>query len=147
MRRVHIDYGFFFLAAVLLLMLPLRWVLACFLAAAIHECGHFLAVLICGGRIVGGSLSFRHARMDAAGLSAKAELLCLLAGPAASLMLVPLMHVFPRLALCGLVQGCYNLLPIGNLDGKKALRCIRSLVKTRTSHRNSEKLLAKMENR
>ena len=85
--RIRADDGFFFLMALLLLTLPLRWVLACFLAAMVHELGHALAVLLCGGRITGVMLSFRGARMDAAPLPVGAELVCVLAGPAASLTL------------------------------------------------------------
>ena len=66
--RIRADDGFFFLMALLLLTLPLRWVLACFLAAMVHELGHALAVLLCGGRITGVMLSFHGARMDAAPL-------------------------------------------------------------------------------
>ena len=78
--RIRADDGFFFLMALLLLTLPLRWVLACFLAAMVHELGHALAVLLCGGRITGVMLSFRGARMDAAPLPVGAELVCVLAG-------------------------------------------------------------------
>ena len=129
---IRADDGFFFLTALLLLTLPLRWVLACFLAAAVHELGHVLAVLLCGGRITGVMLSFRGARMDAAPLPLKADLCCVLAGPAASLLLGLLMPWFPRLALCGLVQGVYNLLPVGALDGARVVQDIHRLWKNRT---------------
>ena len=129
---IRADDGFFFLTALLLLTLPLRWVLACFLAAAVHELGHVLAVLLCGGRITGILLSFRGARMDAAPLPVGAELCCVLAGPLASLLLGLGLPWFPRLALCGLVQGVYNLLPFGALDGARAVRDIHSLWKNRT---------------
>lgn len=127
--RIRADDGFFFLMALLLLTLPLRWVLACFLAAMVHELGHTLAVLLCGGRITGVMLSFRGARMDAAPLPLGAELVCVLAGPAASLTLGLLLPWFPRLALCGFVQGVYNLLPLGRLDGARAVACLHSLWK------------------
>lgn len=57
------------------------------------------------------------------------ELLCVLAGPAVSFSLLALARFFPRIAICGLVQGIYNLLPIYPLDGGKALRCMVSLLR------------------
>ena len=65
--------------------------------------------------------------MDAAPLPVGAELVCVLAGPAASLLLLLLVRPFPRLALCGFVQGVYNLLPLGRLDGARAVACLHSL--------------------
>lgn len=136
--RIRADDGFFFLMALLLLTLPLRWVLACFLAAMVHELGHALAVLLCGGRITGVMLSFRGARMDAAPLPVGAELVCVLAGPAASLLLLLLVRPFPRLALCGAVQGAYNLLPLGSLDGARAVACLHSLWRNGAAHPEKE---------
>ena len=49
-KRICFDYGFCFLTALLLLTLPLHWVAAYFLAAFFHELGHYLAVLILGGK-------------------------------------------------------------------------------------------------
>ena len=128
-RRICFDYGFCFLAALLLLMLPLRWVAAYFLAAWAHEMGHLLAVCLLGGRVSCLEFSFRGARMHASALSPGRQLVCLLAGPGASFALLPLMAFYPRLAFCGLAQGVYNLLPVGNMDGAGALRCIRLLIK------------------
>lgn len=128
-RRICFDYGFCFLAALLLLMLPLRWVAAYFLAAWVHEMGHLLAVCLLGGRVSCLEFSFRGARMHTSALSPGRQLVCLLAGPGASFALLPLAAFYPRLAFCGFVQGVYNLLPVGNMDGAGALRCIRLLIK------------------
>ena len=49
------------------------------------------------------------------------ELLAVLAGPVGSLLLLGVHRWFPRLALCGLVQGLFNLLPVRPLDGGRAL--------------------------
>ena len=132
-RRISFDYGFCFLAALLLLMLPLRWVAAYFLAAWVHEMGHLLAVCLLGGRVSCLEFSFRGARMHTSALSPGRQLVCLLAGPGASFALLPLVAFYPQLAFCGLVQGVYNLLPVGNMDGAGALRCIRLLIKRRFS--------------
>lgn len=129
LRRVRIDYGFYFFAAALLLIIPIRWILAAFLAALAHELGHYLAVQLLGGEVSGGEVTWRGARMEVFPMSPGRELCCLLAGPAASYLLLFLARVFPRVAICGLIQGTYNLLPIYPLDGGKALRCVVSLLR------------------
>ena len=57
--------------------------------------------------------------MEVSELDAKGECLCALAGPLGSLILAFL--PFSTLALCGLVQGLFNLLPIMPLDGGRIL--------------------------
>ena len=52
------------------------------------------------------------------------QMICILAGPAGSLLLLLTAEYLPRLALCGLVQGLFNLMPLHPLDGGRALRCI-----------------------
>lgn len=128
LRRIRIDYGFFIFAAALLLIIPIRWIFAAFLAALAHELGHYLAVRLMGGEVSGGDISWRGARMEMFPMSPGRELVCILAGPAASFSLLVLARFFPRIAICGLIQGIYNLLPIYSLDGGKALRCVVSLL-------------------
>ena len=127
LRRIRIHEDFFFFSAILLLLLPLRWIGAGFLAALVHELGHYVTVRLLGGGIVSGEISCRGAKMTALPMKPGQELLAVLAGPGASLLLLFLGPLFPRLAFCGLIQGMFNLLPIYPLDGGKALRCLRSL--------------------
>ena len=44
---------FFVYAAFLILALPLDWLLAAVTAAIVHELFHLLAVVLCGGRVIG----------------------------------------------------------------------------------------------
>ena len=91
-------------------------------AAIIHEACHALAVQLLGGQILHMSIAAGGMVMEAAGLDTKGECLCALAGPVGSLLLACL--PFPILALSGLVQGLFNLIPIMPLDGGRILGCI-----------------------
>ncbi len=112
------------LLALMFLLLPLRWVLAALLAGAIHELCHYGAVRLLGGKVTAFSVFSSGARMDAAGLGRGKALFCILAGPLGSFSLLLLARWLPRLAICGGIQGAYNLLPIEPLDGGRALRCL-----------------------
>ena len=114
--------------ALTLLVLPLPWVAAAFLAAAVHELCHYLAILALGGSV--GKIAVRPggAAMELDALGPARELLAAAAGPVGSLSLTLLGRFFPRIALCGIVQGFFNLLPIYPLDGGRILRRLLELV-------------------
>lgn len=128
MRRVEAAPSACILAAFLLLTLPLRWLLAALFAAGIHELCHALAVRLCGGRIFRIRVGPSGAAMETDGLSFPREMLCALAGPMGSFLLLTLGKWFPEAAICGAVQGMYNLLPVYPLDGGRALRCFLGMV-------------------
>lgn len=113
-----------FWLAILLFLLPLRWLVAALLAACIHELGHYIAVCLCGGNIQSIRLGVSGAEMRASGLTGWQEILCLLAGPLAGLLPLLLCKILPTLALCGLIQTLYNLIPIYPLDGGKILHSL-----------------------
>lgn len=96
----------------------------CLLAAGVHELGHALAVVLCRGRILRLSLGASGARMETTPLSYRQEVLCALAGPLAGLSLLLVRRYAPWLALWGLMQSLYNLLPVYPLDGGRALRAL-----------------------
>lgn len=122
------DWAVCFLGAVLLLTLPLKWLLAAVLAAAFHEFCHFLAIRLLGGQVYGIKLSIGGAAMETGVMSPGREMLCALAGPTGSLLLVCLFRWLPRTALCAFFHAAYNLLPIYPLDGGRALECIARLL-------------------
>ena len=108
--------------ALTLLGLPLPWVAAAVLAAAVHELCHYLAIAALGGQVGRIAVGSGGAAMELGCLSPVRELLAAAAGPVGSLSLMLMGRFFPRLALCGLVQGLFNLLPIYPLDGGRILR-------------------------
>lgn len=112
------------LGAVLLLVVPINWLLAAVTAAVFHELAHGAAILLLGGKIHGLKILPDGIRMETSPMDAWQEILCSLAGPLGSLLLVLLGTHTPRIALCALVQGCYNLLPVYPLDGGRALHCL-----------------------
>ncbi len=125
MRRfIDVDFRFWILTALFLLTIPLRWFFAAVIAAAVHELGHIAAVGLLGAEIKEVQIGAGGAKLCASPLSRNREIICVLAGPAASLMLMLFARIMPRVAICGLVQGVYNLLPIYPLDGGKALRML-----------------------
>ena len=116
------------LLALLCLILPLDWMAAGITAAVVHEGSHILAVRLMGGDILRLRMGIGGAVMEASEMNAWKTLISILAGPAGSFFLLTLSGYFPKLALCGFVQGLYNLLPVFPLDGGRALRCGLSMI-------------------
>lgn len=116
------------LLATLVLVLPLRWIVAGLVAGVFHEACHAAAVLLCGGRIVGMSVHRRGAVMHLAAMSAGRELISALAGPAGSILLMLFVRYIPRISFCGMIHAAYNLFPIYPLDGGRALRCFLQML-------------------
>ena len=122
--NISADRGFFPVLALMLLLFPLRFLVGVLLAALIHELGHLLALKTAGGRVLSIRLRSFGARIEAAPMSPGRTALCALAGPAAGALTIFAYKTFPELALAGLVQTVFNLLPVYPLDGGRALRNI-----------------------
>lgn len=114
--------------ALLCLVLPLDWLLAALTAAVFHELCHVIAVIFTGGNIYSLRIDTNGAVMEASMMEPWQELVCILAGPAGSLSLLALSKYIPKTALCGLVQGLFNLIPVSPLDGGRALKCMTGML-------------------
>ena len=115
--KCSISAGGCIFAAIMLLILPLPWLTSILLAAVIHEVCHLIALKFCGVNIYRIHIKTHGAVIETEALSSLKELICAAAGPAGSFLCLIFMRHFPMLALCGLLQGSYNLLPIYPLDG------------------------------
>ena len=123
-RMIRFQPSALILMAALILLLPLDWLLAAMFAAALHELGHLTAIRAFGGYPVSVSVGMLGATIHTGPLTNKAEFLCAAAGPCASLTLIFLCRLFPKLALCGMVQGMFNLMPLYPFDGGRMLYCL-----------------------
>lgn len=121
-RLIQIDYVTFFLAAFLLMILPLDWFVAALISAVWHEICHFTLVFLLNGKILGLTIRPDGWMIEVNQMTGWQQFLCILAGPFGSLSLLLLYRFTPKVAVCGLVHGLYNLLPVFPLDGGRMLQ-------------------------
>lgn len=126
---VRIKPGGYILLAFLILTVSVQWILAALFAACIHELCHVLMICLCGGLVSSITIGASGAKIHTSPLSLSQEFLCALAGPCGSLLLLFFLRWIPRVALCGLVQGMFNLLPVYPLDGGRVFRCVRQWIR------------------
>lgn len=110
--------------ALAIVTIPLRWVVAWCVAVAVHEAYHYFAIRLCAGRVYSVQLGLFGAVMESELSKQWQELLCALAGPLGSISLLLVAKWLPRIAICGVLHGLYNLLPLFPMDGGRALRCL-----------------------
>ena len=122
--RISADPQASIVLVVLILTRPIHWVLAWFVAACTHEAFHCIGVYICGGRIYHIKIGLYGARIETSALSVGKEIVCLLAGPLGTLSCLLFVRYLPRISICAVLQSAYNLLPLPDFDGGKALHRI-----------------------
>lgn len=132
----------YFFFACCILLLPLPWLLAASLAAAVHEACHILAVRLCGGHITQLRIGAMGAVIETAPMSGQHSALCVLAGPLGGLLLTSLYPWFPRLAFCAGLQSLWNLLPVYPMDGGRVLRAALTPVCTERTRNRIETLIS-----
>lgn len=120
---VRIAPAIFVTLALSLLIMPLRWLLAAILAAAVHEFCHILVLRLFKRRIYSIEIGFGGIILHTEPLTPHEELICALSGPLGGLALLLAARWIPMTALCAAFQSIYNLLPVYPSDGGRALRC------------------------
>lgn len=121
--RISVSPLLYFFLALLILLIPLRWLVAAVVSVAIHELFHIGAIRCFGHRIRSIQIGIDGARIQTPPMPLWQELLCALAGPMGGIALLLFARWFPIVALCSGFHTLYNLLPVYPQDGGRALRC------------------------
>ena len=136
-RKTHLSIisNTYFYLTILLLILPIKWILAWLAAIIFHECCHWIAVKLCGGTVLSLRIGLGGAEMQCSNIPERYRFIALLCGPIGGILLSCFGRWIPRIALCSFVLSLYNLLPLFPLDGGHALKIILK----------SEKIFEKMQ--
>lgn len=124
MVKPELKPGFFFTLCAACLLLPLKLTAAWFLAALVHELGHYFALRATGTRIYSICVGALGAAIETEPMTQTKTLICSLAGPIFGLLLLFFARWYPLLAICAFIQSCFNLLPLFPMDGGRVLRCL-----------------------
>lgn len=122
--KLDFSPGWYFSTALGVLILPFRWLAAVYLAALIHELGHIIIMRLQNVAVYSVTFHGCGAVILAQPMIAKQEWICAAAGPAASMLLLIFLRIYPELAFCGLCQGLFNLLPVYPSDGGRIFRAL-----------------------
>ncbi|MBR4109852.1 MAG: M50 family metallopeptidase [Oscillospiraceae bacterium] len=122
--HVSIKTEYFIILALALLIIPFWWIMAWIIASVFHEICHYAALRLSGCRIFRVNIGPNGTVMDTDLSGDHKEILCALAGPVGGLLLILIGRWFPRVAICGLFQSAYNLIPIYPLDGGRVVQCV-----------------------
>lgn len=122
----EISAGFYLGLSLVILIFPLKWVLAWMLSALVHELSHYFALKCLHVEVYRIKLGLNGAIMDTGPMCKKATLIATTAGPLGGILLLLLYPVSREIFYCALIQSIYNLLPIYPLDGGRILNILFS---------------------
>ena len=105
-----------------LILIPLRYLMSWLCAVIIHELGHYIALRCLNVPIISVTVDVKGIKILTGEMQLHEELLCAGAGPIGSLLLLLFIEWLPVIAVCGGVQGAFNLLPIFPFDGGRMIR-------------------------
>ena len=127
-RGLDIHPGALICFAVTLLLVPFRWILAWAIAAIIHELCHLGMIHLTGGGIDSIHIGVTGAQINTHPMPGWKEIFCAAAGPAGSLLPLLAVRWFPAVAVCGLLQAFWNMIPLYPLDGGRVINCLVTLL-------------------
>lgn len=123
--KIKAAPSFFLLCSVLLWLDRDGIILIFLLSAALHECGHLLALVLLGVPVYGIELRASGAVLHTGNTSPAKEAVCAAAGPFVNFILLSILfRRQPTAALVNLLLLVYNLLPLYPLDGGRLLRLL-----------------------
>ena len=130
--RVEVTGGFLLLTAWLNYLDGRGVVPLAMTACVCHELGHYAALRRLGGQVRGVRLTAVGAEMVLSRpMGYWQEGLTALAGPGVNLLLALIFCIWPASAVfsgLNLVLACFNMMPVGRLDGGRALYCTLALL-------------------
>ena len=118
---ISIQPVFFIALSLAVVFVPLPWLISWMAAVVIHEIFHLTALKLCRFPIVQIRLCAAGAEIDAQMYPGIKMAICAMAGPFSGFLLLPVIHIVPRVAICGLLLSLSNLLPIYPMDGGRIL--------------------------
>ena len=111
------------------------------MAVCIHELCHLLSLWLLGIPVSQLTFTLTGAKMQTGPMAPAQECLSAAAGPLGGLLPMLFCRYIPRIAICGLVQSLYNLLPLFPLDGGRILRCCLWAILSETQAARIEQIL------
>ena len=126
--KIQIETGFYIILALSVLCIPLPWIIGWLVAVLVHEFFHYIALRLYKIPVFYIKLGACGADMSAGDMTTQQEIICALAGPFGSFVLLLLFRIFPYVALCAMGQLLFNFLPIYPLDGGRVLAGICTLL-------------------
>lgn len=121
---IHVDGILYISTALLLLLLPMKWLVSVAIAVFVHEFCHLAALFFVRGRIRRITITSSGCEIITESLGEVQQFFSILAGPIGSLCLILFRRFAPELAVCGLFHGIYNLIPVLPFDGGRLLQII-----------------------
>ena len=125
-RRIQCDPGAVLLLGILLFVLTFREITALLAAAAVHEAGHLIALLITEVPLQGVHFTLTGPVILYQQTDSRAKMICsALSGPFAGLLLSGMIfRLWPKCAELSFLLSAMNLLPVLPLDGGRALQVV-----------------------
>lgn len=127
-RKIDIQPEFMIFVSLGLLVIPVPWLLSWLLAGLIHEVFHFMALRLCGYPVKNIKISVSGAKLETQMEPGLKMALCAIAGPISGFLLLAAVHIIPRIAICGLLQSVWNLMPVFPLDGSRVIIGLLSMM-------------------